>query len=215
MPYTRGTKRKRRATFQRRTRSRRSLATYRPRAIRQVASGVHHFKRTAKLSDISLNASGATTQGWYFRLADLPNYTEFTALFDLYRFNKIVVRFVPSFTGSDMNPATTSWAIPTFYSAIDHDDAVTPANLDVLMQYPSLRLTRGNRIHTRIFTPAVSTDIFTGTTEGSSPKFKAWLNCADATVPHYGLKFYIDQPPSTYGKYQCFVTVYMSMKGVR
>lgn len=187
----------------------------RPRQLLHRGPSAYHFKRSFQSSLIALNASGANTIGYSFALNQLPNYTEFTSLFDLYRLNYVVMKFVPNWTGNDNNPVTTAWSAPNFHSVIDHDDSTNPTSIDYMLQYPSHQMTQGHKIHIRKFRPSVLAQMYTGATDSTCPKYKQWLNCADASTPHYGLKVYIDAPNTTCGAYRVFVTVYLSCKGVR
>lgn len=193
---------------------RRGRRTMRPmRSMTASRLNVHHFKRTFQSADIAFNSAGASAGAYAPALSNMPNYTEFTALFDMYRINKVVVKFVPSFTGSDANPAATANALPNLYSVTDNDDNATPANLDELLQYPGLKLTRANQIHTRVFTPCVGVDA-AGIT-GIAPKYKQWINCSSPSIVHYGMKYWLDAIASTTGKYRIFITMYFSCKAVR
>lgn len=74
--------RKKRITRSRRTgRVRRSMA-------------IHHFKRNFTFGDVTLGASN-TGLSYTFSLNLLPNVSEFAALYDRYRINKVVMRWIP------------------------------------------------------------------------------------------------------------------------
>lgn len=208
MPYRRPARRPAR-------RPRKYMRRYkRTRAARPLARlNVHHFKRTFQSTSINNLSAGASAGVYCPQLTNLPNATEFTTLFDEYRINKVVVKFIPNFTGSDMNPNATFNSMPNIYSIIDYDDQSTPANLDELLQYPSMKLTRGNSIHTRVFTPKVSLDV--NGTGGVAAKAKQWLDCAVSTVPHNGMKYWLDAAGVSTGSYRVFVTMYFSCRGVR
>lgn len=179
-----------------------------------VRLNVHHFKRTFIGSDtLTISNAGGVTKGLYFAFQSLPNYTELTSLFDQYRINKIVLKYVPNFTGTDLNPSTSVVTLPNLHSVIDYDDANAPANLNELVQYSTYRMTRGNRVHIRKWTPAVSMDI--GGVQSSGVKFKQWIDLADTNVPHYGIKLYLDQGSANVGTFIPYWTVYFSCKATR
>lgn len=175
-------------------------------------TGVHHFKRVAQISSISASDDGNVLGALEFKFDDIPNKTEFTNLFDQYRINGILVRFIPNFTGSDINPSTTAQSVPNIWTIIDHDDAATPANLNEMMQYPNCKMTRGQNVHKRYFRPSCLVDV-AGITTGV--KFKQWLNMANTNIPHYGLKYHVDQTQAEIGTWRVFVTYFFSCKGVR
>lgn len=206
---------RRRAARRPTRRPRKNFRRYkRTRVARPLARlNVHHFKRTFQPSSINNLSAGATAGTYAPQFTNLPNATEFTALFDEYRINKMVVKFVPNYTGSDMNPNATFNSLPNIYSIIDYDDASTPANLDELLQYPNMRMTRSNQIHTRVFTPKVSLDV--NGVAGTAAKAKQWLDCNQTTIPHYGMKYWIDAAGVSTGTYRIFITMYFSCRGVR
>lgn len=184
------------------------------RLPRGMITGVHHFKRTFQGSGISAAAAGNVLGALTFKFNQIPNYTEFTNLFDEYRINMIKVEFVPNFTGSDVNPATTAVAVPNFHTVIDHDSAASPANLDELLQYPNYKRTRGQSIHKRIWRPTVTLDV-EGTVSASA-KFKQWINCALPALDHYGIKYFVDQVTGgNICTWRTYTTLYFSCRGVR
>lgn len=188
------------------------------RLPRGFNTGTHHFKRTNVLSSITTSiTSGVNThQSFSFKFSDLPNYAEFTALFDQYRMNKFVIKLVPTITGAEPTSAGAAYSLPNVWSVVDYDDAVDAGNnLISLLQYPNCKMTRGHQIHTRIWKPSVLLDAYTGATEGNTIKFKQWLNMADVAIPHYGLKIWIDQCLGAVMEYRVFFTAYFSCKGVR
>jgi hypothetical protein len=186
----------------------------RTRVARPLNRGnVHHFKRTFQSADISNLTAGASAGAYAPAFTNLPNNTEFSALFDEYRINKVVVKFVPNFTGSDLNPNASFNSLPNIYTILDYDDNNTPANLDELLQYPNMKMTRGHAIHTRIFTPKVCLDV--GGSNAVAPKAKQWLDLSFASIPHYGMKWWLDASGVTTGKYRVFITMYFSCRGVR
>lgn len=188
--------------------------SYLPRGL--ALRGVHHFKRTFQGSTYQASAGGTNPNAFYVTFANLPNYTEFTALFDMYRINYIVWKLVPTVTSLDLNPAATAAVLPNVHSVIDYDDSNNPTLVTDLMQYSNYKMTRGNRIHTRKFRPAVTLDA--DGAASTAPKWKQWLNLAATGSEHRGIKFIIEQADGvTSGQlpYKSYCTVYFSCKGVR
>lgn len=138
-------------------------------------------------------------------------------MFDQYKINGIQIQLVPNVTGNDANPVSTYYTLPNVHSIIDFDDDVAPAALTDMMQYPSYRRTRGHEVHKRYFRPAIAASVYkTASTTGTSQQFNKWLDCADTTIPHFGLKLWVDQTNSaTSVTYQVYVRYYLSFKGVR
>ena len=240
-----------------------------PRGVRAGKS--HLFKRVTEAPSITLNMNAPTTWAYAFQLADLPNVSEFVNLFDQYRVNKLKVMIVPNFTGLDggfvpfgnkgiqLDNMYDSGAVigssivplgknviwpqglPNIHSVIDYDSAIVN-DLSQLMQHRTYRMTRGNRIHSRYWTPAISLGTNCSTsqnsvTEPTAQKFKQWLGTDATCVPHYGIKLLVDGGPiiNWYGvnpaetpmelgahntpvqeiKLRVYVTAYIECKGVR
>lgn len=210
MPYRR-TYRPRR-TLRRRPRRMMRRRTLR-RPLMRRAMKVHHFRRTFKASNIASTTTGVLG-GYSFSLDQLPNYTEFTNLFDQYRINKIVVKFIPNHNSSDVSVGTQ--VISNFNTVIDPTDATAPTSGAELYEYQNWRLTRGISAHTRVFTPASLDVVATATTASANPTWKQWLATSSPDVKHYGLKYYAE-PSNANGDTYWFpyITMYFSCKSTK
>lgn len=182
-------------------------------------NAVYSYKQTF-LGAVINSAGGAPTAVAYkFVLNDLPQVATLTALYDEYCITKVVVKFVPQGTIGD-NPDPSSWKVCPFYTVIDYDDATTPVTLNELMEYQTLKHTKGNVIHKRILTPRISTLAYktSGTTIGYSSKGRQYVDCANPDIEHYGVKCWI---PATGGatagvvSMQPIITYYVKFRGVR
>lgn len=185
-----------------------------PRGLKML--NVHHFKRTYQGSTYQASSAGTNPNAFYVTFGALPNYTEFTSLFDMYRINYVVFKLVPAVTGNDLNPASTTCVLPNIHSAIDYDDSNNPTLATDLMQYSNYKMTRGHNIHVRGFRPSVCLDA--DATGSTAPKWKQWINLAATSAEHRGVKFIIEQADGvTSGQcsYKSYITVYFSCKGVR
>lgn len=213
------TKRPKRVTFKR-SYGRRSAAmtNYRLR----YKAPIHSFKRWTNMAvGNSLSTAGSITVvgstnfafnlsnvagtvsygslGYTFRLDDLPNYTEFSALYDKYCVRGYQVRINAFNTGSitaaayDANNGQSSLIVHT---AVDHDDAAVPAASEVgvndLRQRSSYRtknILRGplkNYVKSKSLIAMVNSS---STVVGSSSMGKTlWIDCAEVDVPCYGFK---------------------------
>jgi len=203
-----------RTVFRRTRRVRRRMPSAgRSRIVRPLKDNVHHFKRTFQGADLAISNAGANPGGLSFLFGSLPSVTDFTTLFDQYRINLIKVQFVPNFTGGDLNPAATFQTIPNLHTVIDHDDAATPGSLNVLLQYTSMKMTRGSQTHTRLIKPTTLANI--GGVNNVGHRYKTWIDMTQTTIPHFGLKYWIDQSNGTSGTFRSYITYYFSCSGVR
>lgn len=226
MPIRRFRSKPRRPRISRAIMARRRVRMSRPR------QPIHVFKRTIKISDITASYNSATSSGvnisgaYVLSLDSLPNYTEFTNLYDQYKINGIKISFVPStnsYITSGVSGVTAPNGFSRFSSALDFDDSTTPATENVLLQYGSLRTTPGWKTHSRYFKPkireAAVVDTTTGALTAATVRSNVWLDCDRPDVEHYGLKVFCPMPVNTTVSasitYSVYVTMYMAFKNVR
>lgn len=141
------------------------------------------------------DATPASTGTNVFTLSSLPNYTDFTNLFDMYQIAGIKYRFVVKGDPSVL-PTTVAndgkW--PRFVHVIDRNDQISPANFDELRSYQNCKevwLT-GNNPASRwyYFKPATLTVGYTSAvTSNYSTDYKRWISTGDAGATYYGLKY--------------------------
>lgn len=156
------------------------------RACRPHGQGIY------QLGGTWLNVAG----GQVFTLDMLPDWPEFTALFDQYRILNAEVKFLPVFNSGD--PAITpsggpSFSVPYITYAVDTDNATPPANQDAIMEYGRAVTTRLDKPVVVNVTPRVAMDAYksglgVGYAEGRAGQ---WIDCETPGVEHYGLKWWI------------------------
>lgn len=186
-------------------------------ALRSMTSrpNVYSFKRKIFYENLFIVNSGTPT-GYAFeqKLNQLPNYTDFTNLYDQYLIKKIVVKMIPKISQHNLATTTIGNAdLPQLHSVVDYDDATTPTSVSQLVEYQSHKMTRGNQIHTRVLVPKIE---LTSDGTANAPKSYQWLDCDSPAVNHRGLKFWFNAPQSTGCTiyYDMLVTVYLSCKNV-
>lgn len=215
MPY-----RGRRSARPRAALIRRRMLKSRNIALRRGFTGprkpnVYHFKRKVFLQDYNIVSTTQQLGAIQFALVDLPGYTDFTNLYDMYRFNKVVWKLIPKVSEAALTSGATlaNANLQQIHSVIDYDDAVAPTGINQLVQYQSHKMSRGHQVHTRVVVPKSQ-----GTVSGSSaaPKAKQWLDCDQISIPHRGIKYVIPAPaqPNTTLYYDLEMTYYMSFKSV-
>lgn len=206
------TKRPRRRPARKVAGRRRRLAVPRPMRMR---APVYSFKRTQETT-ITAIATNVTYGSITFNLQSLPSYTDFTALYDQYRILGIRAMFVPRTTANAQGANERG----TFHSVIDYDDNQAPAAVYPLLEYQSHKRTPNTVIHKRYWKPTVLVPAFlasgtTGTSFGYSPKAGQWLDMAMPNIPHYGIKFAIENNDDQPMNYDCFYTFYCQFRCVR
>jgi len=200
-----------------RPRSRSSLAISRP--MRMNATGYLKIKQKVAQQLAVPVSSAELGTAFTFKLSDLLQATEFVRLFDSYRINGVKMTAAP-LTNSDItiNP---SYKIMT---AIDLDDDVTPT-VPEMLQRSNVKIrtvtSGGNNpqvfstfVRPRYLTQIYETPTSTGYGQGAR---KQWLDCADPTIPHYGLKVVFDTDPNLNYEviWQFYFTYYVEFKSLR
>lgn len=116
------------------------------------------FERTVEgLYDITTDGVNPTLGVFNFSLNDLPNYTEFTALFDLYKIDKIEIEWYPEYTVLSDGGVTSPAVDVQLNTAIDPVGNTISAVTDVL-QYKTLKATGISKCHRRTFVPSYLVD---------------------------------------------------------
>lgn len=220
--------------------TRRRPMTKRPKRIprtrwarKRVASQIHHFKRTFRVTDLigSYNATtGITTPisaGLSVNLGQLPGVTEFTSLYDQYKIKGVQFKIQPLLTegiASVLSGSANVWGFPKLSTVIDYDDSTNPATEDVMLQYGSLKQTPAFREHKRYIKPKVKmASLDAGAVvQASAPRGSVWIDTANFNVPHYGLKVYHPGPiasgtplVSSSIAYSVYCTLYFCCKNTR
>lgn len=175
----------------------------------------YSFKRQIFYENLIVVNSGAAS-GYAFQQAfsQLPNYTDFTNLYDQYLIKKIVVKMIPKISQHNLTSTTTGNAdLPQVHSVVDYDDNTTPTSVQQLCEYQSYKMTRGNQIHTRVFVPKIELNADSSV---SAPKAYQWLDCDAPTLNHRGIKWWFSAPSSanTSVYYDMLVKVYFSCRNV-
>ena len=223
----------RRRAFRKRPRISRAKMARRRLGVRRTRQRIHYFKRTFRVQDLiaSYNAAtGVTTPintPLAFQLAQLPNFSEFTSLYDQYQIKGIRVNIQPLLTegiASAVSGSTAIWGFPKLSTVIDYDDTATPVNEDVYLQYGSLRQTPAFKEHVRYFKPKVKIGSLdnAGVVTANNVKGGQWLDTGLSNVLHYGLKIYQPGPiasgtpaVSSSIAYSVYATMYVACKNVR
>lgn len=170
------------------------------------------YKRFCDYGELTISNAVNTYAAYNFSLSDLPNYTEFTSLYDMYKVNAVKITFIPQVTqsvssGTVNNPNASS----RFFSAIDYNDGTAPTSLDDLRQYQTCRMTPILRQHRRfIMKPKIL--------DSNGFSISPWMTTASATANYYGLKIAVepmDSTSTTTMMYTIEAKFYLSFKQVK
>lgn len=207
-----------------RHRRRRNMRLRRGMIGRRIAQPVQYFKRSVYLSgNIVTSVTSDTFTNQFFALSSVPNYTEFTNLYDQYKINAVKVTLIPR--GNTAEITASSGASTVFqgqsvgvFSVIDYDDTAVLANINEACQYQNMKMTRATQQHSRYLKPRFNllsiTNQGTGAT-GASQNTRGWLDCDYINVPHYGVKWALQQNVNYNLTYDVKIDYYLAFKNVR
>lgn len=153
---------------------------------------VYNFKRKLT-SNLIITYNGVATEShgaYKFKLSDLPNYTEFTSLFDKYRITGIRAQFLPRVNIMDLKNVNASFTeIPPVLTVVDYDDASGTDDYASLCQYENAKIHNQFRPFSVYFKPMVAIAAYQGAFTGYSSSRKTWIDAASPSVEYYALKW--------------------------
>lgn len=149
-----------------------------------------------------------------FSLASLPNVTEYTALFDHYKVNKMVVRFEP--TANQVNPSTP--CDTKLLTAVDFDGGATGLSYAAFTSYETCQVTP--MLHRKSITiqpRAETATIDNGSTNVNAVVAPAntWFDCSNTGVNFYGVRYAMIQTALVNVRYDIWVEVFLTFKTSR
>lgn len=177
--------------------------------FKRSGSQLTEYTLSTPYSDIrELGLTGGSCYNFSCSLQFVPDFQEFTNLYDQYKIKAIKVSFIPvcnfsTFQGitgmTNTNPPFQpgQYAVRS-YSALDFNfDTTGIQKVDDIREYQNMKWKPYPRIHTRYFYPRINN---VDTEGGYTYKEQPWLNTGDAGVTeHYGLKFAVDQTTAPTG----------------
>lgn len=194
----------RRPTPRRRTRTRK----YRRWSQKKRTPGVYYFKRFSSFTSVVVNSGASNTFGSYsFSLQDIPDYTDFTKLYDAFKINRVKIMFIPTSNVSLIDTAQAQVFKNTehsnrLFTVVDYNDVTAPTTVDELRQYQACKFTPNNRTHKRYFKPRIHQSVGDNTIVGTSQS-SPWLSCwSSADVEYFGLKYALTHQTNSSGSNQ-------------
>jgi len=119
-----------------------------------------------------------------FKLNDIPGYTNFTNIYDMYRISKVVMLFKA--IGTQVYWGNSSGDVPQITTAFDFNDG--SSELAPAQSYETALTTTMTTSFSRTFSPKVAVQVYNGVSagylEGSSNQ---WLDTDYPGIPHYQL----------------------------
>jgi len=203
-------------------RSRPSFAFKRFKVARANLQRVKYFKRKARLADLtaisSTGSTGSPVTKYTFSISSLPDYTEFTTLFDQWKLTGVQLKFIPQLNQSAVNGSTVIFPTCTLHTVIDYDGGIfsNPSTLNDLLEYDTHRMTMGTRTHTRYFKPKFLASL----NPSGYKETNGWIPTDSINVQYNSLYAKIETPNAATSWfpdmiYQVYATYYLAMKSVK
>ena len=138
------------------------------------------------------NSASDVFASFAFALADIPNISSIGALFDQYRIDRIQFRLRSRNNALFIaNQASPNYSTTNVYIATDFDDNSAPTTLLEIQQYDNAQVISSSDSIDLILDPAITPSVFaSGAFSGYAVDDgdKYWLDLANTSIPHYGLK---------------------------
>lgn len=187
-------------------------------SIKPASRRVHRFKRfgqpiilsnsanaplltdtggTSSTITVALDDFGTQQVGWssQFQLNACQEYQDFTQLFDRYKIVGVKLKFMYQANCVTNNTqGVPSAPMPLITYSYDADDNNSPTNRTAVQvkQYAKEKLLNANRPFSVFYKPRISKLVYNGITPAYTTSRPEWLDCSNSSVPHYGVKFWIN-----------------------
>lgn len=142
-----------------------------------------------------------------------PEQDNWTKIFDQYRITHAKWTFTN--VGSASNAAME--ATPFIYFAADFDDQNVPPNKQALLNMDNVKkmsLTPGKMVNVNV-KPRLATSLYNSGLSagyGVAPQ-GTWVDCANTTIPHYGIKYCIDNMLNEHYTIDMEVAIWIEFRG--
>jgi len=167
------------------------------------------IRRSYDAGTITSSTVGAVVGGLEFSLSQMPDYTEFSALFDSYRFDEVRVTFIP-------NSPTGSTPL-RFYTVLDYDDVnVTSFTVSSAEEYDSCMISAADsgKAVVRTLRPKFAVASYSGSFT-SYAQASGWCDAASPGIQWYGVKYALPQATTQQTVYQVEVEARLMFRSTR
>lgn len=156
-----------------------------------------------------------------FTLSQVNNATQIQALFDQYCITRANVTFYPRWNVSDVEGTAGGIGdISSIFVVRDTDGAPTPyTSSGQALLHENCVVRRTDRPFKLTMSPKPAESYYksaiaTGYGAGGALDGLNWIDCVDATVPHYGMDIWLDPPAKTgtVTSYDCLVELKIGLR---
>lgn len=186
----------------------RSLYTkyHAPRALSQTTE----YPIRRMYSPTAVQAGASWADGLLsFKIADLPDYTELTALYDQYRVDKLVVHFISS---GNAIASVGAQDIGTLLTAVDFDGGATGLTFNQFLSYESCEVTSHGRDKIITIKPKAelaAIDVTPVNTSSALPAGNVWWDCSITGIQHHGVRYGLTPYATGYSEYAIWYTLWV------
>jgi len=155
-----------------------------PRFMKVRTNVPFHVVQTSSAGTIASSTTVPSLYAFYFALSGVDQYASWAAVFDQYRIRSLEVWTQPRQTitsGVSVNPGVLS-------TAVDYDDANSPATTGELYDYENALIGNGISVHYHRFHPHAAIATYAGAFTSYGNVESPWIDAASVTVQHYGIK---------------------------
>lgn len=187
---------------------------------------VHNFSRVTNVDMAVYQTEVENRRAQVFRLDSTPGYQDFQSLFDMYKINKVELTFIYCHNSGAAweNGAATppQWSLPVLYVTEDQDDGnAVNASMFQIQQFKRCVFGRLDKPIKYTVYPKAATALYNGViATGYGMAKNQWVDCDNAGVEHYGMKFTINPAApgsdvTILGKLQIICKYFFSFRAAR
>lgn len=186
---------------------------FNPVAGRPIAT-IHNGNRQIQVAMSYTTSAWATTsitvqvyKGESFILTNFAKASALQAVFDQYRFDEIEIWIEPVISQSSAIALVSNYA-----TAVDLDDANTPAAFTDVNDHQSAIVSNGEAGHYHKWQPHMAVAVYSGAFTSFGNDEAGWIDIASPSVQHYGLKFATNSATSSAIIYSLTVKAKLSFR---
>jgi len=183
---------------------------YKQALYKQPKNNVRLVKRNVNYATLVGASAVGTGFGFQFTLSQVPNFAEFTAMYDTYKINAVELCFYPKQTQSTSTLTAGNVDNVRILTAIDYSDNVPPISGDEIREYENCE------VHSvldtfKVYVPSVKI------VDAASSVRTSYISTTSAGTRWYGLRGWIEPLQFTTGNYGWVVEAvfYMSFKNLK
>nr|WNK16477.1 MAG: putative capsid protein [Amphisbainavirus JDuan-2023a] len=162
------------------------------------------FRRTYDFTTGITSVLSPTLVAFNFSLNDMPGYTEIQALFELYKVNGVLFRWMPYQTESNSTGTVNNVGNLPVVFCVDNTNSTAPATVNELLEH------NDHVVHNTLtnFTKWIPNPKFA---DSSSAARDGWISTSNASLNYFGIKMAI--PPTVSAMtYYITWTIYITCK---